>query len=330
MQRSVLRFRFFYIGAATGSGLIASCATIEPPPQPVVNPYSDSAQQQAQAKTLAATEKRYKRKVAIGRFTNESTYGRGLLVDKDLDPLGKQATDILSTELGRVGRFVVFERADLAKIVREQEILGRGKVVGVDTLIVGSITEFGRVTEGKTGFLSSTKRQRVRAKVNLRLIDVATGRVLYGADGTGEATTETGEIAGFGSRANYDSTLNEKAITAAIGEVLDELVRELEARTWSAHVLDVQGQQVYISGGASQGLKPGDELRILRRGKTIESPDSGMPIELPGTEVATIRVLSHFGTDEASEGSICEIIAGHVPINQSDHKSGLTVVEVLQ
>jgi len=305
--------------------LTLSCATVATRPRPVANPSSAEVQLEAQKRAVAHSQRRYKRSVAIGRFSNESTYGRGLLLDADLDPLGKQASDILSTELQRTGRFVIFERPDISRIEREQAILGRGKMVGVDTLIVGSVTEFGRVTEGKTGFLSSTKRQRVRAKVNMRLIDVATGRVFFGGDGTGEAITESGEIAGFGSRANYDSTLNEKAISAAIAEVLDELVRELEARTWRAYVLDVQGSQVFISGGVRQGLKVGDELLVMQRGKTVESPESGMPIELPAVEVARIRVRSHFGEDEASEGSVCEILEGGVVASE---RANLIVVEV--
>ncbi len=307
--------------------LLASCAVVEPPPKPVVNPLSQEEQRAAQVRATAPQEKSYKRKVAVGRFTNESTYGRGLLLDADLDPLGKQAADILSTELQRMGRFIIFERPDIEKVRREQGILGKGKMVGVDTLIIGSVTEFGRVTEGKTGFLSSTKRQRVRAKVNMRLVDVVTGRVFFGADGAGEAITETGEVAGFGSRANYDSTLNEKAISAAITDVLDEVVTELERRPWNAYVLDVQDGRVFITGGARQGLKVGDQLEVVRRGKIVESPESGMPIQLPGTAIARIRVLSHFGDDEATEGSVCEIVSGAVA---PENRAGLIVVEVDQ
>lgn len=105
--------------------------------------------------------------------------------------------------------------------------------------------------------------------------------MFFAADGVGEAITETGEIAGFGSKAAYDATLNEKAITAAIGEVLDEVIGQLEARPWRTYLLEKDGDLVYVSGGYRQGLKVGDELVVMRAGKTVISKQTGLPIELP-------------------------------------------------
>jgi len=304
-------FRQILILASSLLTLICiGCATVEKPPEPVQMTVPVEVQREAQKEAMSPTHKIYKRKVAVGRFSNESTYGRGLLLDTDLDPLGKQASDILVTMLQVSNRFLIFERPDLTKIEREQKIAGEGTVVGADALILGSISEFGRATEGKSGFLSSTKRQRVRAVVNLRLVEVSTGRVFFAADGVGEAITESGEIAGFGSKAAYDATLNEKAITSAIGEVIGEVIRELEARPWRTYLLDMDQDVVYVSGGHRQGLKVGDQLVVMRAGKTVISKQTGLPIELPGTEVARLRVQSQFGDNEVNEGSACVLIAG--------------------
>jgi curli biogenesis system outer membrane secretion channel CsgG len=294
-------------------GLAGGCATVDKGPERTQDlPVSEAVQQAAQEAAVAPAGKIYKRKVAIGRFSNESRYGRALLVDQDLDPLGKQASDVLVTELERSNRFLVFERPDIEKIAREQSLEGKGELVGVDALILGSITEFGRVTEGKSGFLSSTKRQTVRAAVNLRLVEISTGRVFFSADGVGEAINESGEVAGFGSKAAYDATLNEKAIHAAINEVIEELVTELAARPWRTTILDVQGGAIYVSGGPRQGLQVGDELVVMRAGKTVKSGQTGMPIELPGTEVGRLTVTSQFGSDEVNEGSACTLKSGAV------------------
>ena len=99
-------------------------------------------------------------------------------------------------------------------------------------MIIGSVTEFGRSVGGKTGFLSSTKVQIAKAKVDIRLVDVKTGHAYFSATGAGEASTESGEIAGFGSRADYDATLNDRAIAAAISDVIDRLVSRLADRPW--------------------------------------------------------------------------------------------------
>ena len=60
-----------------------------------------------------------KLKVAIGRFSNETAYGKGLFYDKANDPMGKQALDILSTKLAAANKFILLERSDLAQLLEE-------------------------------------------------------------------------------------------------------------------------------------------------------------------------------------------------------------------
>lgn len=48
-----------------------------------------------------------KRKVAIGRFSNETQYAKGIFYDKENDPMGKQALDILSAKLASSGKFIL-------------------------------------------------------------------------------------------------------------------------------------------------------------------------------------------------------------------------------
>jgi curli biogenesis system outer membrane secretion channel CsgG len=267
-----------------------------------------AAQQAAQAPAAP----RYKRKVAIGRFTNETTYGRSLLNDEQLDRIGKQASDMLASRLVMSGQFLVLERPDLAKIEKEQGLARVAGLVGADTLIMGSVTEFGRSVGGKVGFLSATKVQLAKAKVDVRLVDVQTGHAYFSATGAGEASTEVGEVAGFGSQSEYDATLNDRAIAAAISDVIDRLVSKLGDRPWRTDILQVQGDQVFVSGGKSQGLRPGDELAVMRAGQTVKSAQSGFDIQLPPAQVATLRVVSTFGDSETSEGSVCELTSGTV------------------
>jgi curli biogenesis system outer membrane secretion channel CsgG len=269
--------------------------------------------------------KRLRRKIAIGRFTNETRYGRSLLRDYEGDPLGKQALDILSNRLVSTGRFLVFERPDLGKIELEQERSGEGSMIGVDVLILGSITEFGRSTTGQTGFLSSTKRQLAHAKVDIRLADVRTGRLFFATSGSGDASMESGEIAGFGSRAAYDATLNDKALAAAISETVNQLVTKLEARPWRTDILKVDGKKVFISGGERQGLQVGDELVIMKEGEQIKSGQTGMIITLPGTPIGRLKIVAFFGDDETNEGSVATIIEGS--LRGRDIRSSIYVTE---
>jgi len=80
-------------------------------------------------------------------------------------------------------------------------------------------------------------------------------------------------VAGFGGRSDYDATLNDRAIAAAISDVIDRLVVKLKDRPWKTDILDVQGTQVFISGGKSQGLRPGVDLVVMESADREERPD---------------------------------------------------------
>jgi curli biogenesis system outer membrane secretion channel CsgG len=266
----------------------------------------------AQAAATQPATPTLKRKVAIGRFSNSTNYGRALLLDDQKDPLAEQASDMLSARLINTGQFLVFERQDFNAVKAEATITGKpAQLVGVDALIVGSVTQFGRQTEGQVGFLSSTKKQTASATVEIRLVDARTGLAFFSTTGSGNASVEAGEVAGFGSRADYDSTLTDRAIGAAISDLTTNVIQKLQERPWMTDILDVSGNQVQISGGPRQGLKVGDQFIVETKGKTVTSGQTGLPITLPGTEVARIQVVSFFGSGDA-EGATAQIVSGSI------------------
>jgi curli biogenesis system outer membrane secretion channel CsgG len=300
------------VAIAAAAMVLASCATTTPKEQQTQLPASAAKQSQAQQQATAVVVKTLKRKVAIGRFTNESRYGKSFQVDANNDPLGKQASDMLATRLVESQKFLVFERPDIEKVKAEQSIANEAGLIGVDALIIGSVTEFGRSTTGKSGFLSATKIQTAHAKVEMRLVDVRTGLVFFTATGTGNASTESGEVAGFGSKADYDESLNDRAIGAAISDVQNALIGKLEERPWRTDILKVDGPRIYISGGSRQGLKVGDQLAILKPGDTVKSNQTGFDIALPPSTVGQARIISLFGDSETNEGAVAEVTSGTV------------------
>ncbi len=310
------------------SGLVTvGCATVSEPPVRVSAPVSSVDVAHARAATQAASQPTLRRKIAVGRFSNATNYGRALLLPGERDPMASQVTDMLVRRLVDSGRFLVFERTDLDALSNERVIGGidRDALVGVDALVMGSLTEFGRRTEGQSGFLSSTMRQSVDARVEVRLVDVTSGLAFYSGEGRGSASTEAGEVAGFGSRAGFDATLNDRAIAAAVDELVNNIISRLEDRPWRTDLLEVRGSQVFISGGSRQGLSIGDRFVVLRQGETITSRQTGMPIRLPGEVVAEIEVISFFGDDEFSEGSVGRIVSGAI-----DGSIDLSTFEVVE
>jgi curli biogenesis system outer membrane secretion channel CsgG len=100
----------------------------------------------------------------------------------------------------------------------------------VDALILGSVAELGRETTGTSWFVGRSKQQRSRARVVLRLADPRSGEIFYTQEGSGEATIDATSTLGFGGNAGWDSTLDGKAIDAAIVNMMHNVVRTLDAR----------------------------------------------------------------------------------------------------
>jgi curli biogenesis system outer membrane secretion channel CsgG len=314
--------------AVLALSLISGCATQRPPVQENTLGHSLAVQRQAQQAAKATPQTpELKRKIALGRVSNETLHGRSLLVDDQNDRVGKQLSDMLASRLVESGSYIVLEYPDLKRV--EDVNQSANKVFqfrGVDTLVLGSLTKFGRKTVGESGFLSSTKRQVAFAEINLRLIDTQTGRVYQSLSGSGQASLESGQVAGFGSNAGYDGTLNDKAIANAVADAVDKMSQQVMNRPWFSTVLKIRnhGKEAIISGGQHQGLKPGMLLKVQTQGETLHLEQTGFDVQLPGVEVATLRVRSSFGTSETQEASITDLVSGSL----ANHKlSSLKVVE---
>lgn len=261
-------------------------------------------------------EKFLKRKVAIARFSNETQYGKGIFYDKENDPMAKQALDILSGRLANTGKFILLERSDLDKIVGETGPESDYSKIGADFLIVGSITEFGRKNLGDASLFSRTKTQIAEAAVTIRLIDASTGQIIYSEEAKGEAELKSKSSFGLGSSADYDITLSDKAISGAISKLVENIVNNCMDRPWKAYFLTVDDGSIYISGGQSQGISVGDKFKVVKKGKSVKNPQTGIMMELPGKEVAKLNITFSGGDTAESEFSIVEITEGEIDQNK--------------
>ncbi|TCS43281.1 CsgG/HfaB family protein [Reinekea marinisedimentorum] len=276
------------------------------------SPYSESLQREAQQQATAAPEQlALKRKIAVARLSNETTYGKGLLTENSADRTVEKISDMFIQGLSNSGNYLIFERRDLELLQAESEFSGITQdIIGVDTLVIGSLTEFGRATTGTSGFLSSTKKQEATATIDLRLVDVASGQIIHSITGTGTSSTETKSTMGFGSVAAYDGSINDRAIGAAVNAVVGKLDEFMLQKPWSADVLAIEDGLVYISGGKSQGVHQGLKLGIYTKGQKVKSETTGAVITLPGKKIATVEVVALFGDTELEEGSTAQIISG--------------------
>ena len=274
-------------------------------------------QVESQVQAPDETEKVLKRKVAIARFSNETQYGKGIFYDKENDPMAKQALDILTTRLAATGKFILLERSDIDKAMFEAEgATGKRPEVPADYIIVGSITQFGRKNMGDVNLFSRAKTQIVEAAVSLRLIDVSSGQIIYSEEAKGSAETKSKTTLGLGGSADFDATLSDKAISAAISQLTENIINNCMDRPWKAYFLAIDEGVYYVSGGKTQGLNVGDLFIVKEKGKSVKNPQTGLQMELPGKVAGKIKITFTGGESVDNEFSIAEFVEGGIDETQ--------------
>lgn len=267
------------------------------------------------AKTKLSSEQGLKRIVAIGRFSDESKRQSGFLVDGNNNRLGKQASDILNARLTQSGKFILLERSDLQLLKNENSNKFDASLIGAEYLLLGSVSEFGRETVSEVGIFSRNKIQKARATVNVRLVNVATSEIIYSEEATGEATSEANQVFGVGEVAAFNTSLDDKAVSAAISKLVANIMNNLLDKPWKSYILGVQDQQLIIAGGVNQGLTPGTMLSIYQPGKSVNNPQTGKSIELPGRIIATVKVASNAGEGQ-EQISLVDLVDGSIDGSQ--------------
>ena len=195
--------------------------------------------QSLQPREVAQAKSNYygpKYKLVVGAFDNRSAYNRGIFSNGE-DRLGHQSKTILKTHLQMTNRFVVLDRDNMATLQQESEYGNQKQSIkGAEIAITGDVVEFGRKVTGDQqlfGILGSGKTQTAYSKVALNVVNTRTSEVLYSVQGAGEYQLKNREVAGFGSTAGYDATLNGKVLSLAIIEAVNRLVEGLEQGHWS-------------------------------------------------------------------------------------------------
>ena len=264
--------------------------------------------------SFAQDEKTLKRKVAIGRFTNETQYAKGVFYERENDPIAKQALDILSAKLASSGKFILLERDGLEELVAEAG--SEMQKIGADYIILGSVTKFGRKVEGDHGVFTETKTQTVEAGVSIRLVEVSTGLIIYSDEASGFAETTAKQTLGFGGTSGFDATLSDKAISAAMTQLVENIINKCMDKPWKGYLLSIEDENYIISGGKSQGIEEGTTFVLYKKGKVVTNPQTGMKVELPGTKLGTLTVVTSLGDTPETEISFCTYEGGELQADE--------------
>jgi curli biogenesis system outer membrane secretion channel CsgG len=257
-----------------------------------------------------------KRKVAISPFSNETEYGKEIPYDKEKDPVGKKAMNILSAKLTSTGRFIVSERLDMDRLIEDLKTPGNNvpQETGAEYLIIGSITEFGSKKEGNMN--TSLKAKMAEATVRISIVDVLSGDVIYSGETNGESESENYTAARPGENNNYDPSLLEKVISDAISKLEENIINNCINRPWKTFIVNYDLNGIVIAGGESQGLKIEEILELVEKSKSAHPTQTVEKTELPGKVVGKIQIICFGGDTNETEYALASLIEGSFDVEK--------------
>jgi curli biogenesis system outer membrane secretion channel CsgG len=262
--------------------------------------------------------------------------------------IGHGIADILVDRLVKDGTYAVVERKALQKLIAEQNLSNSdradansaakiGRLLGVDAIIIGSITEFGRDDKnvgvgggvfrgvGSKYGLGNVGMKSAKAVVGIssRTVLVETGEIVAVASGRGESTRSGTTLFGSGassktaagggidmSSTNFASTIIGEATINAVDKLKGDLVAGAaklpeKVVTVSGLIADVSGNTLIMNVGSKVGLKVGSKLNVLQAGREIRDPATGKVLRRMTTPIGQVLITeidetSSVGTFTAS------------------------------
>lgn len=259
-----------------------------------------------------------KKRIAVSRFDDRSGCG--------YNHVGVGVSDMLTTALVKSGKFVVIERAEFDKVLEEQK-LGQsgvvtpesapkvGKALGVELLVIGSVSEFGTkqntVSGGVSLFGGGITKKTARAAVDIRLVNTTTGEVVAAEKEEGSEST-TGlsvryEDMDFSDASNWNDTDIGKACREAVDGAAKLIADNMEKIPWSGKVLKVNTDGTLLMKPGSEGnVAVGDEFVVFREGEELKDPDTGASLGSEETKVGAIKVIEDALKGKASKAKITD------------------------
>jgi curli biogenesis system outer membrane secretion channel CsgG len=262
-----------------------------------------------------------KKRVAVLNFDYGTVKTEVIQLFGSDQDVGKGISDLLVQKLVQDGQFSVIERNAIDKVLAEQNFSNSdradantaakiGKVLGVDAIITGSITQFGRDDKhtnvgggghsnpwtGGFGKLGISKSKAI-VNVSARIIDANTGEILAAVTGSGESERNGTSIGGGGGdwwrgggggldmgSSNFGATIIGEATHKAVddtGAQLDAAANKVPTVKIQVNgvVADVSGNTLILNVGKKAGVKVGDKLTISRQVRVVKDPTTGKVIK---------------------------------------------------
>jgi curli biogenesis system outer membrane secretion channel CsgG len=240
--------------------------------------------------------------------------------------IGKGISDMIVTNLVRDGTYSVIERKQLDKILQEQNFSNSdranpasaakiGKVLGVNAIIIGTITQFGAETKKiDAGAITShfglgrvgTSSSKANVVIDARMVNTETAEIMAVASGKGQSSRggvnllggAAGNVGGIDmNSSNFQQTIIGEATRQAVDDVTRQLVAQADKVEGTkieinGLVADVTENVLVLNVGKNQGLKAGDVVAIERVLKTVKDPATGQVLRTITERIGTAKITS--------------------------------------
>jgi curli biogenesis system outer membrane secretion channel CsgG len=274
-----------------------------------------------------------KRRVAVMDFGYGAVMSSVQALFGTTQDVGRGISDLIIDRLINDGTYRVIERRDLDKLLQEQNFSNSdradaataakiGRLLGVDTIITGDITQFGRDDRnvGGGGSLGrwdkygignvGVRKAKAVVGITARMVDVNTGEILASVSGRGESTRSGTNLVGAGggwansgsgqldmSSSNFSQTILGEAVKAAVTQVSSQLEQNAsrlphETVQIKGLVADASGNNLIINVGSSAGVHVGDKLAVTRVSREIKDPVTGKLLRTVEEPVGELSITS--------------------------------------
>ena len=248
-----------------------------------------------------------KKLVAVETFENKAGFEAEYNV-------GTGMADMLTDALIQSGRFNVMERQAVQSIIGEQDFSAGdrtsesgssaqiGKIIPVQILIRGSITEFDVKESGGGQGLSlygvsvNMDKSTAHVAVIIRLIDTTTGRVIDSQRVEGQAE-EGGMSLGLSisdigiDQNSFHKTPLGKAVQVAVDNAVEYIVGRMDCIPWEGKVVTVKDNLVVINSGSRVGIQTDDVFEIYRNEEEFIDPDTGLSLGTEQKLIGKVKVV---------------------------------------
>jgi len=238
--------------------------------------------------------------LVVDRFTSSRDYfvlnRTEVLASSVLPRLRDDLVDVFS----RSGRFRVLDREHSPSVAKERNILSQSldpaerakqaRVLGADLLLVGLVEDFSIGTGKRLFYGARFNDFRPRFRVRYRLIETATGEVVWSNTFVYDAPESVLRDRYSDIERRYPGEPEQYAyaiypeVARAIGGAVIDVLYPLE-------IISMAGaDQVYISQGEGR-LAVGDQFSAYRKLTSVVDPNTGASLPLQSESLATIEVL---------------------------------------